>query len=82
MRNGRGREGYWVSYAADLRLIAPQHFRPAAREEQTSEHGALNKIVDELPTRDQLVYKNLMGQDDPDEIEVPAGNDDGDFASR
>ena len=67
------RATYWVSHAGHLRLIAPQHLRPAAREEQISEHDAtrrLNKIVDELSTRDHLVYENLIGQDDPDEIEV------------
>ena len=79
MRNGQEREGYWVSHAGYLRL------RPASREEQIPEHDAirrLNKIVDELSTRDQLVYENLIGQDDPDEIEVPAGNDHDDFAPR
>ena len=85
MRDGQEREGYWVSHAGHLRLIAPQHLRPAAREEQISEHDAirrLNKIVDELSTRDQLVYENLIGQDDPDEIEVPAGDDHDDSAPR
>ena len=85
MRDGQEREGYWVSHAGHLRLIAPQHLRPAAREEQISEHDAirrLNKIVDELSTRDQLVYENLIGQDDPDEIEVPAGDDHDDSAHR
>ena len=85
MRDGQEREGYWVSHAGHLRLIAPQHLRPAAREEQVSERDAirrLNKIVDELSTRDQLVYENLIGQDDPDEIEVPAGDDHDDSAPR
>ena len=85
MRDGQEREGYWVLHAGHLRLIAPQHLRPAAREEQISEHDAirrLNKIVDELSTREQLVYENLIGQDDPDEIEVPAGDDHDDFAPR
>ena len=64
MRDGQGRKGYWVSHAENLRRIAPQHFRPAAREEQISEHDAItrpNKVVDEPPTRDQLVYENLIG---------------------
>ena len=75
-RDGQEREGYWVSHAGHLRLIAPQHLRAASRDEQISEHDAirrLNRIVDELTTRDQLVYENLMGQDDPDELEMPAG---------
>ena len=69
MRDGQEREGYWVSHAGHLRRIAPQHLRPSAREEQISEHDAirrLNKIVDELSTRDQLVYENLIGQDGSD----------------
>ena len=39
-RDGQEREGYWVSHAGHLRLIAPQHLRPASREEQISEHDA------------------------------------------
>ena len=32
MMDGQEREGYWVSHAGHLRLIAPQHLRPAARD--------------------------------------------------
>ena len=83
INDGQEREGYRVSHAGHLRFFASQHLRSAAREQQIPEHEAikrLNKIVDGLSTRDQLVYENLIGQDGPDEIEIPAGDDHDDSA--
>ena len=51
MRDGQQFESYKVSHTGHLRPIALQLLRPAAREEQISEHDAmrrLNKIVDKL----------------------------------
>ena len=67
MRDGAQSNALWISHGGHLRLVAPQHVRPASPEEQISEHDSmrrLSSIIEEF-SRSQLEFENLIGQDDP-----------------
>jgi hypothetical protein len=71
MRDGIQSNALWISHGGYLRLVAPQHVRPASPEEQISEHDSMRRLrsIIEDFARSQMEFENLIGQDDPPEVE-------------
>ena len=73
IRDGQKTDALWISHGGYLRLIAPQHVRPASPEEQVSEHDAMRRLraIMEDFAKSQMEFENLLGQEDPPRQQGP-----------
>ena len=67
VRDGVQSNALWISHGGHLRLVAPQHVRPASPEEQMSEHDSMRRLrsIMEDFSGSQMEFENLIGQDGP-----------------
>ena len=73
IRDGQKTDALWISHGGYLRLLAPQHVRPASPEEQVSEHDAMRRLraIMEDFAKSQMEFENLLGQEDPPRQQGP-----------